>query len=260
MPVPDPASPRLPGWRLQHLAESPSTNAVAVDAVRRGEAPGLVVLTDHQTAGRGRLDRTWQTPAGEALTFSAVVDPAVPDERWPWLPLLVGVAVSEAVAALTGLEARVKWPNDVLLDDLKLTGILVERVAAPDRAPLAVLGVGVNVHQQSLPVPTATSLARALPDPARVPDRLELLAVVLERVRAALDDWAGDGGPARLAASYAVRSATLGRRVRAELPGGHVLEGTAHDLDAHGRLVILDAAGLRHAVGAGDVVHLRGSS
>lgn len=236
---------------MRHLAESPSTNAVAAQAVRDGEAPGLVVVTDHQTAGRGRLDRSWETPSGVALTFSAVVDPAVPDEHWPWLPLAVGVAVCEAVADLTGLDAGLKWPNDVLVDDRKLAGILVERVAG-----LAVLGVGLNVHQSTLPVPTATSLALALE--ADAPAVSEVLAAVLVRLDRRLRWWA-DGGSDELAASYAARSVTLGRRVRAELPGGATLEGPAERFDEHGRLVIRASDGSLCAVGAGDVVHLRPS-
>ncbi|WP_229660652.1 biotin--[acetyl-CoA-carboxylase] ligase [Marmoricola endophyticus] len=243
-------------WRVQRLPESPSTNEVAAEAVRRGEPPGLVVVTDHQTAGRGRLDRRWETPAGVALTCSAVVDPGVPDAQWPWLPLAVGVACCEAVEELTGLAPGVKWPNDVLLEERKLAGILVERVLAPGGHPLAVLGIGVNVHQRELPVPTATSLALA-----GVQTTVEeLLGALLARIGAGLGAWRAEGGPGALRASYVRRSVTLGRRVRAELPGGGVLEGRADRLDEHGRLVLTDDAGEPHVVGAGDVVHLRVTS
>ncbi len=165
-------------WRADVLAATPSTNAVAAERWRAGEAAGLVVVTDHQVAGRGRLDRAWVTPAGAALTLSLLVAPdAVPTPRWPWLPLLTGVAVVEAVRRVAGVEVALKWPNDVLVGDRKLAGILVERVEGP-RGAGAIVGVGLNVSQtpSELPVPTATSLAME----AEPPDRTDLLVAVLE--------------------------------------------------------------------------------
>ena len=155
-------------WRPEVLAESPSTNAVLAGRVREGAAEGLLVVADHQTAGRGRLDRTWVTPAGAALTFSLLLTPdEVPVVRWPWLPLLTGVAVAEGVRRVAGVEVALKWPNDVLAGPdastgpgrRKVAGNLVERVEGP-RGAGAVVGVGLNVAQTAaeLPVDTATSL------------------------------------------------------------------------------------------------------
>jgi BirA family biotin operon repressor/biotin-[acetyl-CoA-carboxylase] ligase len=113
-------------WSVELLAESPSTNAVVAARARAGTAEGLVVVADHQTAGRGRLDRTWVTPPRSALTFSVLLTPdRVPVARWPWLPLLAGVAVVAGVRRATGLGGALKWPNDVLLGESKLAGILV---------------------------------------------------------------------------------------------------------------------------------------
>jgi BirA family biotin operon repressor/biotin-[acetyl-CoA-carboxylase] ligase len=240
---------RVPGWRVEHLAATGSTNAVAAE---RAE-PGLVVVTDHQTAGRGRLDRGWETPAGAALTFSAVVDPGVPDARWPWLPLLTGLAVAEAVRRATGIGATLKWPNDVLVGDRKLAGILVERVGPSDR-PVAVIGVGVNVHQTELPVEGATSLALE----GSAVDRADLLEAVLERLAAELADWRSAGGePGRLHAAYLRACSTVGREVSVQLPGDRTVTGLAETVDPVGRLVVREPGGERVAVGAGDVVHVR---
>ena len=231
-----------PDWTVQLHATAGSTNALAAAAPARN----LVVVADHQTAGRGRLDRTWETPPGAALTFSAVVDPQVEPEWWPVLPLAAGLAVGRAL----GPGARLKWPNDVLIGEDKVCGILVERVGS--RPAYAVIGIGINVDQtrDELPVPEATSLALA-----GVPrDRSELFGEVLRALRLAVGSLRED--PHGVVTSYRGLSATLDRPVRVDLPDGSVLEGPAVDIDDHGRLVVLHQ-GRRVAVGAGDVVHVR---
>ena len=245
-----------PGLSLELLPEAPSTNALAAERARAGAPEGLVVVADHQAAGRGRLDRTWQTPPGTAVTFSLVLRPTVPAASWPWLPLLVGHNVAKSLTAL-GYDARVKWPNDVLLDgDLKVAGILVERVDTPE-GPAAIVGVGINVAMtaEELPVPTATSLAVSAPG---APDRSEVLVAAVAAIREGFDVWqaGGDLATARLATSYRSHCATLGRDVRVDLPGGGELVGRAVDVDEHGRLVVETADGPER-VGAGDVVHVR---
>jgi BirA family biotin operon repressor/biotin-[acetyl-CoA-carboxylase] ligase len=229
--------------RLHAAAES--TNALAAAAPERG----LVVVADHQTAGRGRLGRTWTTPPGAALTFSAVVDPVLDDEWWPLVPLVAGYAVARR------LRGSVKWPNDVLLGDRKVCGILVERVhlrAHGRDKPLAVVGIGINVDQREdeLPVATATSLALA----TAAVDRTELFGQVLHDLRA----WLGvtTGSPHTLVANYRGLCATLDQDVRVDLPDGSVLEGRATGVDEHGRLEV-EAGGRVVAVAAGDVVHVR---
>lgn len=242
------------------LDQTPSTNAVAAERARAGAPEGLVVVADHQTSGRGRLDRTWETPAGSALTFSIVLRPTVPAMQWPWLPLLTGYAVTKALVA-DGYAAGVKWPNDVLITspetgERKVAGILVERVETP-AGPAAVVGVGINTGMTSeeLPVPTATSLAV---ESGGEPDRTDLLLLVTSTLLEAYHAWQM-GGPAaaeRLAASYLSACVTVGRRVRVEMPGDTTLEGEATRVDAEGRLVVAGPDG-EVAVGAGDVVHVR---
>jgi BirA family biotin operon repressor/biotin-[acetyl-CoA-carboxylase] ligase len=230
-----------PSWRVRLHATAESTNSLAAAAPE----PGLAVVADHQTAGRGRLGRAWTTPPGAALTFSAVVDPRLGDDWWPLVPLAAGCAVATVV------DGALKWPNDVLLEGSKVCGILVERVRGPER-PLAVVGIGINVDQtrDELPVPTATSLALA----GRRSDRTSLFGAVLDELGARLE--AASASPPALVAAYRERCDTLGREVRVDLPGGEALVGRAVDVDAQGRLVVAGADGTR-PVAAGDVVHVR---
>lgn len=255
-------------WREVRLLESaPSTNAVATEAARAGAGEGLVVVADHQTAGRGRLDRAWTTPPGTALTFSIVLAPhGVPLPRWPWLPLLTGIAVAEGVRRATGVDAVLKWPNDVLVESAspgagpggKLAGILVERVERPTGA-VAVVGVGINVGARAdeLPVPSATSLLLEGADPT-APDRTVVLREVLRTLEALYLQWhAEQGDPGRgLHASYVRRCASLGRDVHVDLPDGSTFAGHAEAVDADGALVVTSGS-VRRTFRAGDVVHAR---
>jgi BirA family transcriptional regulator, biotin operon repressor / biotin---[acetyl-CoA-carboxylase] ligase len=264
VPSPDPQRPPLdlsvppgPGWRVEVLEESPSTNAYVAQRARAGEAPGLVVVAEHQTAGRGRLDRSWTTPARAALTLSLLVSPGdVPAARWPWLPLLTGLAVVDGLRRSCDVAASLKWPNDVLVGDLKVAGLLVERVDRPG-GPVAVVGIGVNVSttRAELPVETATSLLLA---GAGEVDRSALLRAVLESFASWYDGWRAVGGRAgqRLRPSYVAACSTLGRLVRVEMPTGGALEGRAVGVDDAGRLRVDDGTRV-HVLGVGDVVHVR---
>jgi BirA family transcriptional regulator, biotin operon repressor / biotin---[acetyl-CoA-carboxylase] ligase len=251
----------LPGLHVEVVDEAASTNALVAARGRTGAAQGLVVVAEHQTAGRGRLDRTWETPARSALTFSVLLRPTSPTHSWPWLPLLTGYAVAKALRG-AGFEASVKWPNDVLLGPAegparKVAGILVERIET-DGGPAAVVGIGINVGMtaEELPVPEATSLAVASAgDP---PERTDLLVAVLQTLWEAYATWeAGEGlAGMRLAESYVAACTTVGRDVRVDLPSGAVLTGRATGVDPSGRLLV-ERDGVRTAVSAGDVVHVR---
>jgi BirA family biotin operon repressor/biotin-[acetyl-CoA-carboxylase] ligase len=248
-------------WReVEVRPTSPSTNAALAARARDGAPAGLVLVAEHQTAGRGRLDRRWVTPPRAALTFSVLLAPArVPVARWPWLPLLAGIAVSEGVRRVGEIDTSLKWPNDVLVEDRKLAGILVERVETPAGA-MAVVGVGLNVSltAEELPVASATSLHLA---GARTTDRSVVLREVLRSLEALYVQWQADAGDASrgLLESYVRRCGTLGRSVRVDLPTGEQLLGEATGVDGDGRLEVRTASGAR-ILGAGDVVHVRAVS
>jgi BirA family biotin operon repressor/biotin-[acetyl-CoA-carboxylase] ligase len=244
-------------WRqVDVLERSPSTNAALAARARAGATEGLVLVAEHQTAGRGRLDRVWVTPPRAALTLSMLLSPQqVPGDRWPWLPLLVGVGVAEGVRRATGVACALKWPNDVQVGEQKLAGILVERVDGPAGAA-AVAGVGLNATstRDELPVPAATSLALQGADV----DRTALLAAVLDEVAAAYASWRDAGGDAAggLHAAYTRLCGTLGQQVRVDLPHGEQVTGEAVGVDEAGHLLVSAAGGVR-VIGAGDVVHVR---
>ncbi|WP_422749051.1 biotin--[acetyl-CoA-carboxylase] ligase [Mycobacterium sp. WMMD1722] len=244
-----------PWRRIDVVDETGSTNADLIDRARRGQSvDGAVLVADLQTRGRGRHGRTWSAPARAQLSVSVGVDAsAVPVEGWGWLPLLCGVAVVDVLHDLTGIDAKLKWPNDVLVDGRKLAGLLAE--VAPSTATV-IVGVGLNVTltEDELPVPTATSLL-LLDSP--VLDRTVLLSSLLQALATRIGGWqAGHGADATLVADYRRCSATLGQRVRVDLPGGDDMIGRAIDLDECGRLVV-DVGDRCLPLAAGDVTHLR---
>ncbi len=237
------------GWAVSLLPTAPSTNGVAAAGLDgAGPVADVIVVAEHQTAGRGRLDRTWETPPGSALTFSVVVDPGLVDHDWPLLPLAVALAVADGVRRSAGLDVEVKWPNDLLINGKKFCGILLERVQDVDGRPLAVIGIGINVGLTAadLPVPTATSLALA----GSEVDRTAVFAEVVPALATLLGALQSD--PAAVLERYRSECDTLGREVTVSLPDGEQLTGTATGLDRNGRLLVGD-----RAIGAGDVVHVR---
>ena len=261
-------------WRaVEVTAVTGSTNADLLARAAGGAPEGLVLAAEEQRAGRGRMGRAWVAPPRAALTFSLLVRPrTVPPARRGWLPLLAGVAVASAVHAVASVDARLKWPNDVLVGPAKLGGILAE--AAGDAV---VVGIGLNVSTEpgELPPPgpaptgalPATSLrAQADGTPAVGSlaagslDRESLLTGILAGFERRYQAWVqADGDPERcgLRAEYTGLCTTIGRRVRAELPGGQLLSGLAAGVDPDGRLVVRVSPDSEVPVAAGDVVHLR---
>ena len=245
---------------LDVVASTGSTNADLLARAAADAPEGQVLVAEEQTAGRGRLGRTWTSVPGASLTFSVLLRPAgVPAERRGWLPLLAGVAVASAVRSVAGVQAVLKWPNDVLVGNRKLTGILAEQSAD---ASAVVIGMGTNVATpaDALPVSPAglpaTSLLVEGASVAREPLLLAILAE-LERWYAA---FRADPDPVRtgLFDAYRPLCVTLGQQVRVELPVGRIMTGTATGIDPDGRLLVADAAGGRpQAISAGDVVHVR---
>ncbi|MET9445357.1 biotin--[acetyl-CoA-carboxylase] ligase [Streptomyces sp. NPDC006610] len=246
---------------VQVVARTGSTNSDLVARAAEGRAgEGAVLVAEEQTSGRGRLDRQWTAPARSGLFFSVLLRPAgIPVARWGWLPLLTGVAVATALSRAAGVDTSLKWPNDLLVtvggEERKAGGILAERSGED----AVVIGVGLNVtlRADELPVPTAGSLALA---GAAGTDRDPLLRAMLRSLEEWYGRWrAADGDPAAcgLQETYAAGCATLGRVVRAELPGDRSVVGEAVAVDGDGRLVLATGQGVREPVGAGDIVHLR---
>lgn len=232
-----------------------STNAELRRRAEAGERLGhlAVLLTDAQTAGRGRLGRTWTAPAGSALAVSVLLRDLPADiDRWGWIPLAAGVAMTDAVAAqLPGRAVGLKWPNDVLVDGRKICGILAEVTAGA-----VIVGTGVNTAMtvQQLPVPTATSFAALGVDV----DVDRLVSDYLTGLGSAVAQLAGSGDAVAsgLHGEVTARCLTLGQTVNVSMPDGSTLRGRAARLAADGRLVIDDGSA-EHEVLSGDVVHVR---
>ncbi|MDH6279418.1 biotin--[acetyl-CoA-carboxylase] ligase [Prescottella agglutinans] len=243
--------------RLDVVAETGSTNA---DLLARPQGPDYarsVLIAEYQSGGRGRHARPWVSAPRALVTVSAVLDmPGMDLADIGWLPLLSGIAVVDALRKVAEVDAELKWPNDVLIDGRKVAGILAE-VASTAPVPTIVVGVGLNVSltEDELPVPTATSLAL---ESAAVTDRTVLVRAMLRELARRWREWEGAGWKVDdLAAAYRERCGTLGRLVRAELPGNRELVGVATDVDVEGRIVIKAEGESPVAVSAGDITHLR---
>lgn len=247
---------RPPWTALTLVPESPSTNADLVSAVARGQArPGSVLVAEHQSAGRGRLGRTWSSIPGASLTFSALVPtPARPG----WVPLLTGLALAEAIHTLYAVRTGLKWPNDLLGTvtaaapaDRKVAGILCELTAKG-----IVIGIGLNVDQREdeLPVPTAGSLRLLAGGHPAGLSREGLLLQVLTRLGERLAAWERD--PDEVREAYRRSCLTLGREVLIDLGARGRARGRALDVDDDGRLVVDFGEGAE-ALSAGDVTHVR---
>ena len=222
-------------WRVQVVEETGSTNTDLLAAAAAGAPDRTVLVARHQTAGRGRLDRHWDAPPGANLLVSLLfrdlpTDPHVLTQR-------VAVATAKACEQLAGVRPVLKWPNDLLLDGMKLAGVLAQ--ARLGTSPAVVVGIGVNV-------------AWAPPGAAKVGHDVQPLDLLAEMLREY------DELPDDVWLSYRDRLDTIGRRVRIELQGSYQ-EGIAVDVDPDGRLVVVDDAGKSHRYAVGDVVHLRAS-
>ena len=255
------------GWDVRRTAETTSTNADLLELARAGAPEGVVLVADHQTAGRGRLDRRWEAPPGSSLLLSILTRPADPPrslhlDQLHLVSNAVGVAAAVAARAATGADVRVKWPNDLVIETdrgvRKVSGILAESLLTDGRADALVVGIGINVNwPDDLPDELA-GIAVALNHGAGGPiDRDALLGDLL----AELGRWYGAlgsvEGRGELLGRYREPSATIGQRVRVELAGETVV-GDAIDVSSDGHLLVVDECPDRpREIVAGDVVHVR---
>ena len=250
---------------LEILPEAGSTNDELVRRATGAESedwPDLsVVATRNQTRGRGRLGRSWVSPAGKSLAISVLLRPRTPTgdslplDRLGWIPLMAGLAMTRTVRSVVPEGAALKWPNDVLIGERKVCGILSELL--PDTSGV-VIGAGLNLTLEidELPVDTATSLSIAGASDTD-PDRLlSSYLRELDSLYASFLAFSGDAVASGLQRDVAEACGTLGRSVQVELPSGEGLLGTATGIDVDGRLIVDTNAGIT-AVAAGDVTHLR---
>ena len=256
-------APNGPYAAVEVTSSTGSTNADLVGAAQAGAPDRTVLIAEEQTAGRGRLSRTWVSPSGSGLYLSVLLRPQdVPVARWGSLALVAGVALARVAREVAGVDAVLKWPNDLLVgpERAKCGGVLSE-VAADSAA--VVVGIGVNVAHLPVEVPAgvgalpATSLADA---GARITDRTTLADALLSAFDELEAAWRAAGGDLErcgVLAAYREACATLGSRVLVELPNSVELAGVAVDVTPGGELTVKADNGLDTTVAAGDVVHVR---
>lgn len=200
---------------------------------------GDVIVADYQSAGRGRLNRSFEAQPRTALLFSAYIEPRRHRDEWGFIPLLVGLSVAEVL----GIDFYTKWPNDILSDLGKVGGVLCEV-----HGDGIVIGIGLNVSmtEEELPVPTASSILLTV---GSAPDRNALLPAILKEIAFNLAEWeTGED----LTDDYLDSSATMGKRVSVQLPDGQTLEGIAAGISNNGEL-LLDSG---NVISVGDIIHL----
>lgn len=261
--------PDAPYSSLDVVDDIGSTNAELISRAAGGAPDRSVLLAEHQASGRGRLGRVWTAPPRTQVAVSVLLRPgAISPTLFGWLPLVTGLAVRDGLREAGGVDATLKWPNDVLVDGRKIAGILAEMTTVPGggdfpvRLPAVVVGVGINVSLtgEQLPVPHATSLVLS----GGSDDRDSVALAVLEALALRQRQWRecerGSGSTVSdlLMATYTEACSTVGTEVRVELPGGVIRTGRADRVDRDGRLVVVDPDG-EFAVAAGDVTHVRGA-
>lgn len=229
-------------WRVEVLERTESTNTLCLERAAQGEAAGLAVFAEEQSAGRGRRGNSWQAPPGSALLFSILLRPFHPPAQWHRLTLAAAIAVCRSVEEISTCGSpQIKWPNDILLDSCKLAGILLESTVTAGAGGCVVIGIGLNVHARSFPpdlrIP-ATSLVLAS---GHAPSRNEIASLLLSHLRRSIDEafenWQG------LRTSFAKRDVLAGRRIETELPDGAIVTGTASGIDDSGGLILHTDAG-----------------
>jgi BirA family biotin operon repressor/biotin-[acetyl-CoA-carboxylase] ligase len=232
-----------PYWRVSVVELTGTTQGDLVRLVREAKAQiGDVIVTEYQSAGRGRLDRSFEASKGTALLFSFYIQPHRDREDWGWIPLIAGNCVGKA---LKGFDALVKWPNDILINNKKVSGLIAEIV---DSGVVVGIGVNVGMERDQLPVDSATSL---LIEGAADVSRNTLLCTILREFEESFVQW--DQGLDEVQAQYMQISATIGRQVRVEYPGGAFQQGMAIGISDTGALILEDGTHVQSA----DVIHLR---
>ena len=241
-------SGRVVGCQVLHYDTLGSTMDEARRLAEQGEPEGTVVLVEEQTAGRGRFSRQWVSPRGKNLSFSVLLRPAA--SQLPHMNMAATLAVQRAVAAITGLSPAIKWPNDVRVNDRKMSGILIETVMDGGDVAHAIVGIGVNVNLDPSLYPEISSIATSiLRETGQRADRTTVLRRVLEHFDDLYSTVQGGGS---LAQQWAEQLETLGRSVQVRWQE-QVVEGRAESIDEQGNLVLARPDGTTFTAVAGEV-------
>ncbi|MBI4972810.1 MAG: biotin--[acetyl-CoA-carboxylase] ligase [Candidatus Omnitrophica bacterium] len=241
------------GKKIYYFESVSSTMDIAVKLGMEGSPDGTLVISETQTKGRGRLGRSWLSPKYKGVYLSLILRPKILPAQAPIITLLAAVSICEAIKRITGLEAKIKWPNDILMYQKKLGGILTELNAETDELRFAVIGLGLNVNNDKKALLTsATSLKEQKKENI---NRLDLLQEILRRIEANYLLFQGKG-PQPIIEQWREYNITLGRRVKV-ISHKELREGEAIDIDIDGGLLLRQDSGLTEKIMAGDVAHCR---
>lgn len=245
------------GREIIFLENTDSTNNIAMEFADKGALHGTVAIADAQTRGKGRLGRAWVSPPKSNIYMSVILRPAIEPKDATLLTVMSGVACTAAIRRLTGLQVKIKWPNDLMVSDKKLGGILTEIKSDPDRIIFAVIGIGINVNIRLNAFPSeiqsvATSIRREL---GKAQSRTFLIAEILKEI----ERWYEvliSAGKKTLLEEWKQCSSTLGKKVKVII-GKETLSGTAENIDAGGMLMLRLPSGILKKVSSGDLTILR---
>ncbi|WP_347549875.1 biotin--[acetyl-CoA-carboxylase] ligase [Pseudalkalibacillus hwajinpoensis] len=229
-----------------------STQYIAHDLAHRGTPDGTIIVADEQTAGKGRLGRSWHSPRGSGIWTSIILRPKLPPQRAPQFTLIAAVSVVHAIRKQTGLEAEIKWPNDILIDGKKVVGILTELQAESDQIKSIIIGMGINVNAGSEDFPSDLNQATSLKvESGQNVNRSALLAAILNEFETLYEEYLTNGFRMikLLWESYAV---SLGRKIKARTLNG-VIEGLAKGITDEGVLLLEDVQGRIHHIYSADI-------
>jgi BirA family biotin operon repressor/biotin-[acetyl-CoA-carboxylase] ligase len=233
----------------------PSTNTELARLASEGAAEGLAVVADEQTAGRGRLQRVWSSPKGAGLYFSILLRPKIPTEHWPLITFMAALAVGDALTEAAGLQTDIKWPNDLLVNERKICGILAEAIETP-AGRAVILGTGINLTQNAFP-PELANVATSVAEAGGNAERETILAALLS----ALSRWyALLNEPEKIVAAWCSRSSYANGKLVQVSNGDEVWQGTTCGVERDGALRLGTASGEIKLVRAGDVYSVRSSS
>lgn len=241
------------GKKIVYQPSVKSTQEIAYSLARDGAPEGSIVLADEQTGGRGRLGRAWQSPAGTGIWMSLILRPEIPLQKAPQLTLLIAVAASKAIEKVTGLEAAIKWPNDLLINGKKTAGILTELQAEADSIHSVIVGIGMNVNQESKHfseeiAQIATSLAI---EGGKTYKRAEVIGYLLQEIESLYHQYLQNGfGVIKLL--WEARAFSLGKRITARSVTGSIT-GYAKGITDEGVLLLEDDTGRVHSIYSADI-------
>jgi BirA family biotin operon repressor/biotin-[acetyl-CoA-carboxylase] ligase len=242
--------------KVLRFGSLPSTNTELARLAFEGAAEGLAVVADEQTAGRGRLQRQWSSPKGAGLYFSILLRPKIPIEHWPLITFMAALAVGDALTEGANLQTDIKWPNDLLVNERKICGILAEAIETP-AGRAVILGIGINLTQNAFPpelANVATSVSAATGSHAERESILAALLSALSRWYALLNE------PEKIVAAWCSRSSYANGKLVQVSNGDEVWQGTTCGVEPDGALRLGTASGEVKLVRAGDVYSVRSSS